>query len=116
MERNANRGSVPDRRPANDAEVLLPVTDAMLRDGLADLRWMLHDALLAGARRIIVDLGDLQQLSSSAVASLLWAHRTCRARGGGVVLRGANRRTEDLLCRTGLWRVLRLDSARGRVA
>lgn len=116
MGHDANGGSVQDRRPADDAEVLLSVTDAMLRDGLADLRWMLHDALLAGARRVVVDLDDVQQLSSSAVASLLWAHRTCRARGGGVVLRGANRRTEDLLCRTGLWRVLRLESARGRAA
>lgn len=116
MGHDANGGSVQGRRPAHDAEVLLSVTDAMLRDGLADLRWMLHDALLAGARRVVVDLDDVQQLSSSAVASLLWAHRICRARGGGVVLRGANRRTEDLLCRTGLWRVLRLESARGRVA
>jgi anti-anti-sigma factor len=49
-------------------------------------------------------------LSSTAVASFLSAHRTCRARGGTVVLRGANRRTEDLLHRTGLWRVMQLES------
>jgi anti-anti-sigma regulatory factor len=48
------------------------------------------------------------------VASLLWAHRICRARGGTVVLRGANRRTLDLLHRTGLERVLQLDTDRGR--
>jgi anti-anti-sigma factor len=116
MDDGSNGGSVPDRGTTEDAEVLLSVTDDMLEDGLADLRWLLHDALLAGARRVVVDLDDVQQLSSSAVASLLSAHRTCRARGGGVVLRGANRRTEELLCRTGLWRVLRLESARGRVA
>jgi anti-anti-sigma factor len=116
MDDGSNGATAPDRDTAGDAEVLLSVTDAMLEDGLADLRWMLHDALLAGARRVVVDLDDVQQLSSSAVASLLSAHRTCRARGGGVVLRGANRRTEELLCRTGLWRVLRLESARGRVA
>jgi anti-anti-sigma factor len=89
-----------------DDEVVLRLTDVMVADGLADLRWALHDALLAGARRLVLDVSSVQSLSSSAVASFLAAHRTCRARGGGVVLTGANRRTEDLLHRTGLWRVL----------
>ena len=88
--------------------------DALLADGLADVRWLLRDALLAGARRLVVDLSGVRVLSSSAVACFLWAHRTCRARGGAVVLRGANRRTEDLLHRTGLWRVMQLEPARQR--
>jgi hypothetical protein len=33
-----------------------------------------------------------------------------------VVLRGANRRSRDLLHRTGLWRVLQVENSRGRVA
>ncbi len=98
------RGSVDD-------EVVLRLSDATMADGLADLRWTLHDALLAGARYLVVDLSDVQSLSSSAVASFLAAHRTCRARGGAVVLTGFNRRTEDLLHRTGLWRVLRLETS-----
>lgn len=92
-----------------DDEVILRLDDATMADGLADLRWMLHDALLAGARNLVLDLSDVESLSSSAVASFLAAHRTCRARGGAVVLTGFNRRTEDLLHRTGLWRVLRLE-------
>ncbi|MBN1091209.1 STAS domain-containing protein [Blastococcus sp. TML/M2B] len=88
--------------------------DTLFTDGLADVRWLLHDALLAGARRLVVDLSGVQHLSSTAVASFLWAHRICRARGGTVVLRGANRRTLDLLRRTGLWRVLRLETGRGQ--
>ncbi|MGY1822001.1 STAS domain-containing protein [Geodermatophilus sp. SYSU D00079] len=90
--------------------VTIHLDDALLADGLADVRWLLHDALLAGARRIVVDLSELQHLSSPAVASFLWAHRICRARGGAVVLRGANRRTEDLLRRTGLWRVIGVEA------
>lgn len=93
-----------------DDEVVLRLSDATMADGLADLRWTLHDALLAGARNLVVDLSDVESLSSSAVASFLVAHRTCRARGGAVILTGFNRRTEDLLHRTGLWRVLRLES------
>ena len=89
--------------------VTVRLDDALLADGLADVRWLLHDALLAGARLLVVDLTAVHHLSSSAVASLLSAHRTCRARGGAVVLRGANRRVEALLFRTGLWRVIRME-------
>ncbi|MCZ2805439.1 STAS domain-containing protein [Modestobacter sp. VKM Ac-2983] len=96
-------------RPGRDGQVVVHLSDELLADGLADLRWLLHDALLSGARRLVVDLSDVRQLSSTAVASFLWAHRTCRARGGAVVLRGVNRRTEDLLHRTGLWRVMQLE-------
>jgi anti-anti-sigma factor len=97
-------------------EVIVRLSDELLAEGLADVRWLLHDALLAGARRLVVDLDGVHQLSSSAVASFLSAHRTCRARGGTVVLRGANRRTLDLLHRTGLWRVLELESGTDRTA
>ena len=97
-------------------EVTIRLSDALLSDGLAEVRWLLHDALLAGARRLVVDLDRVEHLSSPAVASFLSAHRTCRARGGTVVLRGANRRTLDLLHRTGLWRVLELENPSGRSA
>ena len=94
-------------------QVTIRLSDDLLADGLADVRWLLHDALLAGARRLIVDLSTgARVLSSTAVASFLWAHRTCRARGGAVVLRGANRRTDDLLHRTGLWRVMQMETPR----
>jgi anti-anti-sigma factor len=99
--------------PAGD-EITVQLSDDLLADGVADVRWLLHDALLAGARRVVVDLSAVQHLSSPAVASFLSAHRTCRARGGSVVLRGANRRTLDLLHRTGLWRVLELETSRAR--
>ncbi len=98
--------------PGRTDVVTIHLDDAVLADGLADVRWLLHDALLAGARRLVVDLSGVQHLSSSAVASFLSAHRTCRARGGAVVLRGADRLTEDLLHRTGLWRVMVLEPAR----
>lgn len=102
--------------PASRADVVtIHLDDALLADGLADVRWLLHDALLAGARHLVVDLSGVHHLSSSAVASFLSAHRTCRARGGAVVLRGADRRTQDLLHRTGLWRVMVVEPA-GAVA
>jgi anti-anti-sigma factor len=112
----AVRVPAPRRVDATGEEVTIHLDDSLFADGLADVRWLLHGALLAGARRLVVDLTRVQHLSSTAVASFLWAHRICRARGGSVVLRGANRRTLDLLHRTGLWRVLRLDGDPGRSA
>jgi anti-anti-sigma factor len=101
----AARSEVPT--DAGD-EVVVALDEALLADGLADARWALRDALLAGARRIVVDVSRVHSLGSPALASFLWAHRICRARGGGLVLRGADRRMCDMLYRTGLWRVLRL--------
>ena len=110
MTRMVERGTAELEASADRVTVRLD--DVQLTDGLADLRWLLHDALLAGARCLIVDVSGVRALSSSAVACLLWAHRTCRARGGAVVLRGADRRTEALLHRTGLWRVIQLEPSR----
>ncbi|TYP80645.1 STAS domain-containing protein [Blastococcus xanthinilyticus] len=90
-------------------EVVLRVTDDMLAEGVADIRWLLHDALLTGARWVVVDVRGVEHLTGAAAASLLSAHRTCRARGGSVVLRGPSRRTLELLRRTGLSRVLGLE-------
>lgn len=111
-------GTLPHPRELapGDDEVIVALDEALLTDGLADARWLLHDALLAGARTIVVDLSCVQRLSSPALASFLWAHRICRARGGGVVLRGADRRTRDVLSRTGLWRVLRVEGGPGSTA
>ena len=109
--------SITARHPLAELEaagetVTIRLDDALLAEGLADVRWLLHDALMSGARFLVLDMSGVRVLSSSAVACFLWAHRTCRARGGAVILRDANRRTEDLLHRTGLWRVLRLESDR----
>lgn len=93
---------------AND-QVVITLTDSDLADGAAP--WRLRDLVLAGARVIIIDLSHIDQLSSTAVAAMLGAHRACKARGGGVTLRNPNRRTQDLLQRNGLMRVLDIEPA-----
>lgn len=112
----ATRSASLGRRQVNDDELDAPeyeaiveLSDDALADGLAELRWELRSLILAGAKRIVIDVSRVSHLSSSAVAAMLGAHRSCRARGGGVVIRDPSRRTLDLLHRTGLWRVLRLD-------
>lgn len=96
----------PGRTVLVNDRVVVELTDAILQDGLADLRWQLRDLVLSGARVIVVDVGAVSELSSTTVAAMLSAHRSCRARGGGLIIRNPNRRTLDLLRRTGLWRVL----------
>ncbi len=92
--------------PARAHEVTIHLDDDLLAGGLADVRWALLGTLHAGARSLVIDLSRVQHLPDAVVAVLVSAHRICRARGGAVVLRGAGPRTEELLRRTGLWRVL----------
>jgi anti-anti-sigma factor len=105
--------SIALRAPAAE-EVVVALDETLLAAGLADARWLLHDALQGGARRIVVDLSRVEHLASPALATFLWAHRICRARGGAVVLRGADRRTCEALQRTGLWRVLQVQGCASR--
>ncbi|MCO7222518.1 STAS domain-containing protein [Klenkia sp. PcliD-1-E] len=103
--------------PSRTAEErLVPLDQSMLSEGLADVRWRLHREVLSGARWIVVDLTRVTRLASPALASFLWAHRVCRARGGGVELRGADRRVRAVLHRTGLDHVLQVRAAPGRWA
>jgi len=101
------------RRPATGKAARVRLTDRLVDDGLADARWLLLDALRGGARTVVVDLSGLHTLNGALVASLLSAHRTCRARGGAVVLRGADSDALQVLHRTGMWRVLQVEPATG---
>ena len=106
-------GRTRDDVPTAEDERVVSLDESLVADGLADVRWLLHDALLGGARRVVVDLSRVHSLASPALASFLWAHRICRARGGALVLRGADRRTQDMLRRTGLTHVLHVQPRTG---
>jgi anti-sigma B factor antagonist len=101
----AGARSVVDLR----AVPVVVLDDMAVTDGLSDLRWHLHDLVLGGARSIEVDLSRTSRISSNALAALLSAHRACRARGGAVVLVNPNRQVTDVMRRTGLWRVFRVE-------
>ncbi|MCU1612875.1 MAG: anti-sigma-factor antagonist, partial [Frankiales bacterium] len=100
--RLAARGTATARRT-----VVVPFDAVLVAEGLADAHWLLHEALRSGARNVVVDLGAAPGLPPAVLSTLLWAHRVCRSRGGGVLLRGADGRTREMLHRTGLERVLR---------
>jgi anti-anti-sigma factor len=85
-----------------DGVVVVTLDDQALLRALGDLTWRLGELLSGGATILVVDIGGLERLSSATLAALLRAQRTCRARGGRVVVRGANRRCREVLARTGL--------------
>ncbi|WP_344608732.1 STAS domain-containing protein [Sporichthya brevicatena] len=84
-------------------------------DGMPDLRFELHELVLAGVRTIVVDASCLDELPSPVIGALLTAHRACRARGGAVAIRFPSRRALDQLHRTGLWRVFDVDAVSPRL-
>lgn len=90
-------------------EVLVVLDDPTLLRGLGDLRWRLDHLLVGHPPVLVVDISALSRLSSATLAALLWAHRTCRRRGGRVLLRGPNKRCHDLLTRTGLLDLFAVD-------
>lgn len=75
------------------------------------LHWRLRGLVMEGASLVIVDVSDLDQISSTLLAALLDTHRVCRRRGGGVVIRHASRKMTDVLRRTGLDRVFEVEAA-----
>ncbi len=89
----------------------LAVNDRDVAQNLPDLRWNVLHHVLAGHRHVIVDLTDVAALSSTAVAALLNIHRVLRSHGGRLDLRRPSPASRELLQRTGLDRVLHVDTA-----
>ncbi|WP_329001025.1 STAS domain-containing protein [Kribbella sp. NBC_00709] len=90
---------------------ILPLSDTELATGLSQLRWQLQALVMDGVCLVIVDVSEVDQISSTALAALLDTHRVCRRRGGGVVIRHASRKMSDVLRRTGLDRVFDVEAA-----
>ncbi|MGQ0465070.1 MAG: STAS domain-containing protein [Sporichthyaceae bacterium] len=79
-------------------------------DDPAHVRYQLHKVVTAGAQSIVVDASLVESLPSTAIATMLTAHRVCRRRGGGLLIRRPNRRILEQLDRTGLRHVLRVEN------
>lgn len=93
-----------------DDHVVVALHPDVESQGMPDLRFRLHEVVLAGARNIAVDASCLDELPSSVIGALLTAHRACSRRGGHVLIRYPSRRALDQLQRTGLWRVFQIES------
>jgi anti-sigma B factor antagonist len=96
---------------ARTGDVTVVIEEDVSGGDVSTLRWQLHDIVLAGTTHVVADVSSVHRLSSATLATLLGVHRRCRARGGGVVLRGCNAATLDLLYRNGLHRVFHVENA-----
>jgi len=81
---------------------IIVLDERTANSGLIDMRERVDAHLRSGSMSMVVDISRVPRLSSTLLASLLWAHRACQRRGGSVTLRGPNRACRDLLARTGL--------------
>src|SRR5947209_20288135 len=112
VERTAPAAVVGSAGGSAGGTVVVPFAEVLAAGGLADARWLLHDALLSGARTVVVDLAGVAELPPGSLTTFVWVHRICRARGGGVELRGAGPEVSGVLRHTGLGRVLAADAGR----
>ncbi|GAB2642897.1 STAS domain-containing protein [Kribbella swartbergensis] len=92
-------------------KAIVTLSDSDLDGGLPALRWQLRELVMEGACLVVVDVSEIGQISSTLLAALLDTHRVCRRRGGGVVIRHANRKMTDVLRRTGLDQVFEVEAA-----
>ena len=68
----------------------------------AEMRDALIEANMVGARRIVVDMGAVTFLDSTALGILVGAHKRATARGATVALRNVPPLVERVLAITGL--------------
>jgi len=81
---------------------VVTLADDSLLHGLTEIKTRLADMMRSGGADLVLDLSRLDRLSSATLAAMLWARRTCYARGGRVVVRNPNRRCREVLTRTGV--------------
>ena len=95
-------------------EAVVELRPEDLPHALLDLHRVVTQAVLRGACRVVVDVSQVDCLTSTSITALLWARRRCVARGGAVVLRNPSARSMDLIIRTGLWDVIEVEAGAPR--
>jgi anti-anti-sigma regulatory factor len=76
--------------------------ESSLTQDLITLRSTVADVLLTRTHRVVVDVSCLDRPSSTAVAALLWAKRSCARAGVDFRVHGARPANRDVLRRCGL--------------
>lgn len=99
------RTSGPSSEPSADG--LLKVDGVVDTHGADRLRALLEDAT-APRRRVVLDLADVEHLSSAALAVLVSGHRRLRDAGGELVVRPSPAVVRELRI-SGLHRVITVD-------
>jgi anti-sigma B factor antagonist len=88
-----------------DTSLLKCVGRITLGEGSVVLRDTVRDALVGGAKNIVLDLSDVSYMDSSGIGELVSAFTTTRNSGGNLVLTSLTKRVSDLLQITKLYTV-----------
>lgn len=83
-------------------EPVVRLGNAGLSRGLSDMQERLDALLEQGPGTVVVDMSEVEQMSSVTVAALLWVKRRCSERRVHVVLRQPSQRSVNALLRIGL--------------
>ncbi len=62
----------------DDQTVRVALDDRVMAQGLGDLRWRLPQLLAGGTDTLVVDVAEVDRLSSTAIATLLWSSAPAR--------------------------------------
>lgn len=92
--------TIAERAPGTAKAVALH--DSSLTADLRALRSGVAEVLRTRPRTVLVDVSDLTRPSSSVVAALLWAKRSCARGGVAFAVSGVGSRNRDVLRRCGL--------------
>ena len=90
-------------------DAVVEVAGALDLPRVARVREQLHEALVAGPERLVVDLSGCTFVDASALSMLVDVHRRAWRSGGVLTLRGCSPRVLRLLSLTGLRRVFDLE-------
>ena len=101
--------TIDDATPTTEVRAA-SLREATLPHDLVGLRSTVAEVILTRTHRVVVDVSALSRPSSSTVAALLWAKRSCARAGVDFAVRGVRSANRDVLRRCGL---LALDEDNG---
>jgi len=94
-------------KKTEDAKIILAVTGRLDTVSAPQFQTAVAD-IPADAQELLLDFGGLAYISSAGLRVILSAHKTMRARGGRLVISGANEIVREVFDMTGLSDLLQL--------
>ncbi|MBI3207624.1 MAG: STAS domain-containing protein [Candidatus Solibacter usitatus] len=94
-----------NNRQVGDITVIDAAGRVTLGEGTSSLRDAIRDALGAGHKKVLLNLGEVNYIDSSGIGELVSAFTTVTNQGGQLKLLSLNKRIQDLLQITKLYTV-----------
>ena len=86
---------------AGDVVIIHAGPARLMYPSLSEFSTLVTGELAGGARKVVIDLGNVEYLDSAAIGCLMDIYRQSTAAGGTVKLAGVQKRVETMLTLTG---------------